>query len=489
MQISQDTLNPKHSHIWIALAIMLTYSVIWFWHVNSVSLVIPGDNIEQLVWVHSLEWGYYKHPPFPTWFLWIFVQLFGWKGVVSTLLGATLTMASMGVMYVMSFKAGGRSFALIALLAALCVTFYNARIYYYNHNVVMMLWVALSAYVFLQILQQTHLKWWFALGIIGGFAMLTKYQFVLLAAPMSLLYLHQRLWQIPLHRKGLCLALLLALLIFSPHLYWLLHHPEGPIEYAFMSSLSENMGLLKRLGHTLNWTADWLLNRCILAIILILLCAWGLRPKNDIECNKVSPCREAQNARLIILLWGLLPLVLMAGLGLFTGARLQLHWGTAFALWTVPAVMLLFRLDTIGAPDARMWRWLVAPFLLIQAALLVVSYETSSFGHFGHKAKGISRQTPIKEMAKALASATQEELGGPIRLLVGEQNICGALSLELPEKPKVLIDGKPEISPWVTSEDLQSKAKIWIWHKSNAPPNARLLLHKYYWSLQPQSDP
>src|SRR5256885_10565865 len=30
------------------------------------ALPISKDNLEQLTWVHSLEWGYYKHPPLPT---------------------------------------------------------------------------------------------------------------------------------------------------------------------------------------------------------------------------------------------------------------------------------------------------------------------------------------------------------------------------------------------------------------------------------------
>ncbi|MBC7716569.1 MAG: glycosyl transferase, partial [Pseudorhodobacter sp.] len=42
-----------------------------------VSLSPPVDNIEQLTWVRSLQWGYYKHPPLPTWLLWLTVQGFG----------------------------------------------------------------------------------------------------------------------------------------------------------------------------------------------------------------------------------------------------------------------------------------------------------------------------------------------------------------------------------------------------------------------------
>ena len=35
----------------------------WLWRTP------PIDNVEQLVWRGAVEWGYYKHPPLPTWLL------------------------------------------------------------------------------------------------------------------------------------------------------------------------------------------------------------------------------------------------------------------------------------------------------------------------------------------------------------------------------------------------------------------------------------
>jgi hypothetical protein len=35
------------------------------------------DNMEELVWASSFEWGYYKHPPVPAWFMYGLTSLFG----------------------------------------------------------------------------------------------------------------------------------------------------------------------------------------------------------------------------------------------------------------------------------------------------------------------------------------------------------------------------------------------------------------------------
>ena len=36
-----------------------------------------GDHFEQFVWAHSVEWGYHKHPPLPTWMLATVIAVFG----------------------------------------------------------------------------------------------------------------------------------------------------------------------------------------------------------------------------------------------------------------------------------------------------------------------------------------------------------------------------------------------------------------------------
>ncbi len=46
----------------------------------------------------------------------------------------------------------------------------------------------------------------------------------------------------------------------------------------------------------------------------------------------------------------------------------------------------------------------------------------------------------------------RQQLGGPVRVLSGDAAMAGALALRLPEHPLVLIDGRPDFSPWVPPE-------------------------------------
>ena len=103
------------------------------------------DNIEQLDWVRSLQWGYYKHPPLPTALLWPWVQLFGLNGWVTYVLGTVVTLLALGLLWQMLRDMAGSRLATLALLAVLCITFYAGRLYYYNHNTVLLLGTVASA--------------------------------------------------------------------------------------------------------------------------------------------------------------------------------------------------------------------------------------------------------------------------------------------------------------------------------------------------------
>ena len=79
--------------------VLLVFSVVWLLQIESTSLTAPKDNLEQLTWVHSLEWGYYKHPPLPTWLFSGPVNLLGLSARTSYLTGALFTLAGMFLLW------------------------------------------------------------------------------------------------------------------------------------------------------------------------------------------------------------------------------------------------------------------------------------------------------------------------------------------------------------------------------------------------------
>lgn len=436
---------------------LIAFAMAWLSHLSYVSLSPPGDNIEQLTWVRSLEWGYYKHPPLPTWLLWLPVQLFGAKSSTTYVLGAALTLSAMGVFWRLLAQMRGSTYACVALLGALCITYYNGRLYYYNHNIVLLLASTASAALCWQAFATRRLRWWVGLGIVLGLGALAKYQIAVTLLSVLAFWIHQRGWRDPVHRLGGLLACLVALSIFVPHLLWLRTHDFGPVQYAIESSLGARFDSATRMFESIHWLADQLFNRALPAWLLLVVAAVASRRMQSSTTTALTPPVGAEgasrdrSARALLLAWGVGPLLFMTLIGLFAGADLQLHWGTPFLLFAVPAAM---EMATREFWERTALRTVLTAFLAIQALLLLVSHLTSPLGperlrdhHW--------RNFDAHEMATRIAPKARAELGGPIRVVIGNASQAGLLALSLPEHPLVLIDGRFDRSPWVTPERLQ----------------------------------
>ena len=437
---------------------LLSFAAVWLAHLSYTALSPPADNIEQLTWVHSLEWGYYKHPPLPTWLFWLPTRLFGENAWTSYATGAAITLASMGLLWQLLSQLRGRRYATLALLAALCITYYNGRLYYYNHNTVLMLCSTASALLCWRACSTGRLRWWVALGIALGLGALAKYQIAVTMISVLAFWLHQRGWRDPLQRRGLLLAALIALLMVVPHLQWLRTHDFGPIRYAMDSSLGAHLDTAARWKDAAHWVIDQLLNRALPAWLLLAAGLHGKRRRAQRELRtglaSTPPRRQADAGRALLLIWGLVPLAFMPLVGIAFGANLQSQWGTPFLLFAVPAAMELFgsrvqwsRMPLLPAIKA---------FGVLQALLLILSHLTSPRGPES------LRDHHWRDFDGDALAATVE---GPARRALSGRSICvvsgpaapaGALALRLVDHPLVLIDGRYDRSPWVDPQRVRT---------------------------------
>ena len=442
---------PRTAGAQVALG-LLAYAVVWLAHLSSTALSPPTDNIEQLTWVHALEWGYYKHPPLPTWLIWLPTQLFGVNAWTSYALGAAVTLASMGLLWRLLAQLRGPSHATLALLAVLCITYYNGRLYYYNHNIVLMFFATASAALCWQAHRSARLRWWAALGVALGLGLLAKYQIVLTMLSVLAFWLSQRAWRDARQRQGLLLASLIVLLMLVPHLQWLRAHDFGPIDYARESSLGAHLNAKARWADSSRWLLDQVLNRALPAWLLLAVALYGRR-RQVASQPPVASAAGPSASRSLLLCWGGIPLPFMLLLGLLTGADLQLQWGTPFMLFVVPAVMEL--VGSRAAWSQLPLRRALSVFIAIQVLLLAMSQLTSARGPEALRDRHW-RSFDSKELARLVDAPARLELAGaPLCVVSGPANFAGTLALELRDHPQALIDGRLDRSPWLSADQLR----------------------------------
>ncbi|WP_240652220.1 glycosyltransferase family 39 protein [Variovorax gossypii] len=480
---AMDACSPRPDGIWITLLLLL-FAAVWLPHLAHSSLVPPTDNIEQLTWVRSLEWGYYKHPPLPTWVLWIPVQVMGLSEVATYVLGATFALAAMGLLWRLLAALRGPVHATVAVLAALCITYYNGRLYYYNHEVVLIPFAVASAGLTWKAFRTRQARWWLALGACLGLGGLAKYHIAVMALAVLAFWGWQRGWRDTHHRRGLLLAMVTALALVSPHLYWLWQHDLGPIRYAMESSLGLELQGGRRWTGSAHWLLDQLLNRALPAWFFLLLALWTCnRGAQRIPAHRhTAPAIDTAMSRRLLLCFGITPLVFTCALGLFVGADLQLHWGAPFLLLAIPAAMELGRCKR--AWSAVPLKSALKAFGLVQLLLLLWGQMISANGEVRWQ-RHHWRNFDAQALADAVAPEARAELGGPIRLVAGPPAEAGALALRLQEKPLVLLHGRLDISPWVDRK-LVDGCGVLVLSKAPKPPGYRAVGDNFpglYWRV------
>ena len=491
-QRATATPAPTPISTWAVTVGMFVFAAVWLAQLASTNLSPPVDDIEQLSWVRSLEWGYYKHPPLPTWLLWLPVRLFGLSASTVYVVGAIVTLAALAIYWRLLVNMRGAAYALVALLAAACITYYNGRLHYYNHNVVLLLASTASAALCWQAFTTRRRRWWLALGVVVGLGALAKYQIAVTVLCILVFAVHQRAWRDVQQRQGLLLAVLAALVLFSPHIRWLQLHDYGPVGYALDSSLGAHADLPTRTVGSAHWLLDQLFNRALPAFLLLAMATLLAGRTAQPAAHEPTPLLQAdrQAARALLLSWGFVPLLFIPLVGIFTGAKVQLHWGTPFLLFVVPAVMEMAPRTLWQRPDRKA---LLAAFVAIQALLLGVSHQSSQRGlRLLTDTQALNtawNDTPwchidAQAIAHAVGPLARSALAGPVRVVSGPAAMAGALALALPEHPVVLIDGRFDQSPWVPRTLLASCGGVEIGTTPDLPLGTEIGASLPGWSWQ-----
>jgi 4-amino-4-deoxy-L-arabinose transferase-like glycosyltransferase len=463
------------------------WAVAWVLVLANLSWSPPMDSVEQLVWVRSLEWGYFKHPPLPTILIWPFVQLFGIHHAVVDIAGGVVIASALWMAWRLVKEMAGAHFAVLSLLGALCITYYSGRTNFYNHNTVLLVFVAGSAWFCWRAFADRSRRAWLALGLMLGLGGLAKYQIVLAALSVVAFWTMKRGWRDALHLRGLLEATGVAAVVFLPHLWWLVTHDFLPMQYARRSAMVAVMPCMQRAAHALHWLVDQ--GNRLSPAFLLAAGVWWKRRSAAMPGAAASPQASATHpdARRFLVAWGLLPLATIALIGVATGANLQFQWGTAFVLFTCPALMLCCirkrAIDAVPLDEA------LRLFLVVQGLLLATMWATSPVSGLGWS-KSQTSNFRSAHFAERIGVPARLALDGPVRVIGGKANIASALAIRLPERPLVLIDGDFVASPWVSAEFVERHGMLWVGDAVTPPPEglvANWESDNLWWAVQAPS--
>lgn len=436
------------------------------WLVNN---NLPLDVIrEGLSWGREWQLGYHKHPPLPSWMVNGAFEMLGDLGPY------LLSQLSIITAYLFIFLLGRRILseeaALLATMITAAIFYYNWPTPEYNHNIAQIPLWAMAIYGLHRAFIGGKPWGWYLTGLAMALGILSKYT-ILLLGPVIFFYM---LAAPEARRQFLSphpyLAAIMAVILISPHLYWLIEHDFLPFRYYEGRSASEAPDLLKRLLNPLKFLLAQIADH--LPTLLAMSLA-GLLTKNSLRHSATDGGAPPEHRRdgttdqnrrfLLIFLAG--PVLLAAIWSLITGDKLRSMWGAP--LWSLSAITALYFLNppvsgaAFHSATKRLLAFLALIPLIYGAAALITP-------HFSKKPSRTN--WPASEMSAYFTEQWQKNASCPLTIISGDNWLTGLIAHRLSPRPSVLIDGNLTISPWVTKSEIREQGMLIIWQAERERP-------------------
>jgi hypothetical protein len=448
-------MRPRHA-VWMAAAMVLLWAL-WAAYFNTAQF---GDNIEQFNWAQSLELGYHKHPPLPSWALGAVIRLFGpsiyWAyGLATLCLLGTFAFTWM----IGRELLGERVAAAAVVLWGLNLSF-SQRVQLYNHNTVLVLCMAATVW-FAMRATRGRLAWWAATGIAAGCALLSKYQAAVPLAGLLLVLVAAGHLKRPAQWSGLGVALALMLAVIAPHALWVVQHDFSTLRYA--SEAIESSTPVQRLGFIVSFLANQI-RLASPALLAIALCAgWARFGRSDAQAIPIAA--EAPRADFKLWMTGLVwaGMVVLAVMALAFGASLRNHWGVQalqfFSLW------LAARWDRRSPIDLRRLVWVA---LAVQALSLAIYATEHRDPDAVLTERRMDTMYPAKRLAHAAVAHWAESTECPLHYVAGTVFDAGLVSLYSGGEMEVFDTARA--TPWVRQADLLRQGALVVLDEHDAVP-------------------
>jgi 4-amino-4-deoxy-L-arabinose transferase-like glycosyltransferase len=417
---------------------------------------LPLDLIEALTYGREWQLGYDKLPPLPWWLVEIAHRLFGADIAYYALAQASVVIA-FALVFATARPLVGATGALVAVLIIDGMHYFGYTAVKFNHDVIQLPFWALAGYAFHAALKQGRLGHWLLVGVAFGGALWAKYFVVILAAPYALFMVFDPQARRALATRGPWLAVAVALLIASPHVWWLFHTDFLPFAYVEHRAAAVH-GWFDHIRHPAMFAGS----QIFFLLPSLFIAAPLFWPKR--ETSSLPAPGDGFDRRIVTLLaFG--PGAAMIALIVASGRGAVAMWG--YPLWLFIGLWIV--MAARAALDAARLRHIVAHWAVvfaIFAVVFVVNYSALPF--IDHRYRAVLY--PGDKLGAELTQRFHAATGQPLRYVIGSMWDGGNLAHYSPDQPQVLIDGEPARAPWIDLADLRKDGAMVVW--SEGDPSA-----------------
>lgn len=452
----------------LVILLLLLHLALWSVFTGISHRAPDWDNMEELVWASGLEWGYYKHPPLPSWILYGLVSIFGRPVWLTFFTGQLSVILSLWMVWKLGCEMTSQRRALIATLLVSLVAYFTVRGVMNNHNTMQLWSVAGAIWMFYRATRTDSMRAWAMLGFFCGCAFLTKYSALIQFAAFALYLLFTGHLRRAQTWKGIALSTVILVAMVTPHLLWLKQQAAGPIAYAGSEMVPQASYWLE-LQDLFSFSLTNLGRIAAMLLALGIVAVWAARqykltPKSARPPKIASEL--AASDRFFLLLIGFAPLALTM---LVAGAMkipLAAHWATTFFILFGFFSFWVLR----SGNDVSLLRKTIIVVVIMQ--ILGAAGYGLARGPLADKSGRPSRATfPGAEVSRQVHAAWQANMQTPLKLVASDTWLGGNIATHIGTQVQVLIDGDFGKSPWVNEEQADKCGMLVAINRSTVNPD------------------
>ena len=385
----------------------------------------PNDDAEQLLFSQVFRWGYdLVNPPLYTWLVIAVQQIVGVENLTVSLVKFPAYWLIFHFLFVLGRRVTqDERIAVLAALSPLWL-YYVAwdAVMSYSHTVLATALI-LAAFVAMLRLQDKGGVLSYALfGLVIGLGVLSKYTFILAALGMLIAGVINRPFRSRILHPHMFIAAMVAGVIITPHVYWLLQHSDtmgGAVSGKFGIGPADADFLRVRLkGLKSVFTSSLSFASPLWLVLLIIF--WGPFRQRFKVHEYVSPSVK------VLALYIFIVIILLGALVLLTGStKIRAHY--MFVL--IPFPVLFFAWVKPSFAQSR--RPLVFGISVIVMAFLLVGGMVGKYVSEPLRCKRCQLLMPYKDIGKKIRNAGFK--GGTIFAYYFPHDLAGNLRSSFPD--------------------------------------------------------
>lgn len=437
-----EDLSPAAATGWF-WTIAVFFAALW---VALPSLLHSGyrNDVVEIVFIgQEWVWSNLKHPALSSWIVEI-IRILTDEAFCAPFLAAQFcTLITVGSVWCLARTVLPEKYALLAALAALPQRLLTHESVLYNHNLLLLACYSLVVSLVFQAFRTNRLFYWIAAGLSIGISLHNKYTAILVVFAI-LLYMFLR----PAGRKhwrgiGPYVCTAVAVLVFLPHVIWLVQNDFAPFAYASHRRVFEGWWwiFLSPMKFALSQPLYWIPSLIVLFPALGWVWTWKTESRED-ETGK--ECER------FLFYCCMVPIVFHL---LLCAAKYNLRMVYGAPFWCFLSVWLLLRFRVKERP-----RLLGKTILCLAAVECVLAVGFVSAFLQGKQPQAV--YLPVKTLSQECERIWKERnFSVPCSYTSGDLILSGHAALGMSDRPSVHASS----STWSNDDDVNRCGGLYLW--------------------------